>query len=226
TNIGFNGNINLGLTKDINAKFNSAIDLNYRNGKFNLYGNYGNNIGKNNSNGTIDRPDDQSQQVFDIFNNSKSHLYKFGVDFYADDKNTISLFTNQNTYDGKATGAIHILRPNTDAQGQVFNSVSDNLSSQYNLIYKHDFAKEGEKIDFEIDYNTFTSDETSDFIYSNFSFPPNYLDFVNTDREQTTINLDYVNPLSEKAKLEVGLEARLFNTDLYYNSTGKSFDET
>ncbi|MBC71773.1 MAG: TonB-dependent receptor, partial [Muricauda sp.] len=44
-NIGFNGNVNLGLTKGIEAKFNSSIDMNYRNGKFNFYGNYGNNIG-------------------------------------------------------------------------------------------------------------------------------------------------------------------------------------
>lgn len=57
TNIGFNGNINLGLTNEIHAKFNSSIDLNYRNGKFNFYGNYGNNIGKSANYGTIDRID-------------------------------------------------------------------------------------------------------------------------------------------------------------------------
>ncbi|MBO3099425.1 outer membrane beta-barrel family protein [Gelidibacter pelagius] len=226
TNIGFNGNLNVGLTKEINAKFNSSVDLNYRNGKFNLYGNYGNNIGKSTNYGTLDRPDDNSQQVFDFFDNSKSHLYKFGVDFYADDNNTISIFTNQNTYDGKGTGTINILRPNTAPQGQLFNNISDNLSSQYNFVFKHNFAKEGEKIELEADYNTYEENESSDFIYSNISFPPNYIDFVSTDREQTTINLDYVNPLSESAKLELGLEARLFNTDVYYDSTGKSFDET
>ncbi|HUH27498.1 outer membrane beta-barrel family protein, partial [Gelidibacter sp.] len=226
TNIGFNGNINLGLTKDIHANFNSSVDLNYRNGKFNFYGNYGNNIGKQSNYGTIDRPDDTSQQVFDFFDNSQSHLYKFGIDFYADDTNTISIFTNQNAYDGTGTGNINILRPNTAPQGQNFKSSSDNLSSQYNLVFKHNFAKEGEKIDLEVDYNTFEESESSDFINSNISFPPNYIDFVDTNREQTTINLDYVNPLSEKEKLEVGFEARLYNTDVYYDSTGKSFDET
>lgn len=226
TTIGFNGNLNLGLTNQKHAKFNSSIDMNYRNGKFNLYGNYGNNIGKNTFYGTIDRPGDNSQQALDIFNNNKSHLYKFGIDFYADDNNTISIFTNQNIYDGQGIGAVNIFRPNTTAQRQVFNVVADNLSSQYNFVWKHNFAKEGEKIDLEVDYNTFDQDETSDFEYTNFSFPPNYTDFVDTKREQTTINLDYVNPLSDKAKLEVGLEARLFNTDVYYDSTGKSFDAT
>src|SRR5690606_37912526 len=186
SNIGFNGNINLGWTKEINAKFNSSADLNYRNGKFNLYGNYGNNIGKSNNYGTLDRPDDHTQQVFESFDNSKSHLYKFGIDFYADDNNTISIFTNQNTYDGKGVGSINILRPNTATQGQVFNNISDNLSSQYNFVFKHNFAKEGEKLDLEADYNRFEENESSEFIYSNISFPPNYIDFVNTKRDQTT----------------------------------------
>ena len=226
TNIGLNGNLNVGLTKDINAKFNSSIDLNYRNGKFNLYGNYGDNIGKSSNYGTIDRPDDNTQQFFDIFNNNKSHLYKFGVDFYANDNNTISIFTNQNTFDGKTKGSVNILNQKKPTENQIFNVLSDNLSSQYNLAFKHNFGKEGEKIDLEVDYNTYDENETSDFVYANISFPPNYIDYVDTNREQTTINLDYVNPLNEKTKLEVGLEARLFNSDVYYDSTGLSYDDT
>src|SRR5690606_9080055 len=101
TNIGFNGNINLGLTKEVYAKFNGSIDMNYRNGKFNLYGNYGNNTGKYDNYGTIERLDDNSLQSFNFFNNNKSHLYKVGLDFYMNDNNTFSFFTNQNMYDGK-----------------------------------------------------------------------------------------------------------------------------
>ena len=43
--------------------------------------------------------------------------------------------------------------------------------------------------------------------------------------QKRRLNLDYVNPLSDKTKLEIGLEARLFNTDAYYDSTGQSFDK-
>ncbi|MFT6842962.1 MAG: iron complex outermembrane receptor protein, partial [Psychroserpens sp.] len=72
TSIGFNGNINIGLTKEIYAKFNSSIDMNYRNGKFNFYGNYGNTIGNNANYGNIERLDDGSNQLFDFKNNNKS----------------------------------------------------------------------------------------------------------------------------------------------------------
>ncbi|WP_066225253.1 outer membrane beta-barrel family protein [Formosa haliotis] len=224
TNIGFNGNINLGLSHEYNAKFNSSIDLNYRNGKFNIYGNYGNNTGKNKNYGTIDRLDDLTHQIFNFNNNNKSHLYKVGIDFYMNDNNTISFFTNQNVYDGKGDGTTDIVFPSQDTQFQTFNSLTDNLSSQYNLAYKHEFKKEGEKLDIEIDYNDFGQTEDAAFGFVNIENSPNYKDHVETDRTQTTINVDYVNPLSEKAKLELGAEARLYNTQIDYESTGYSFD--
>ena len=225
TNIGFNGNINLGLTKEIYAKFNSSIDLNYRNGKFNLYGNYGNNIGKSANYGSIERLDDNSEQLFDFFNNNKSHLYKVGLDFYMNDNNTVSFFTNQNIYDGFGAGTTGVLYPNHPLQQQIFDNDIQNLSSQYNAVFNHKFKKEGEKLDIEADYSVFSQDEIANFNFQNFSFPPNYSDFVNTDRDQTTINVDYVNPLSEKAKLEIGAEARLFDTKIDYASTGLSVNE-
>ena len=226
TNIGFNGNLNLGVTKEINARFNSSIDLNYRTGKLNFFGNYGNNIGYSDNYGSIDRVDgNDNTQLFTFDNNNKSHLYKFGIDFYINDNNTISVFTNQNTYDGKGSGNTEIIYPDAATQSQLFYNESDNISSQYNLAYKHKFKKEGETLDFEADYNTFDQGEIADFSSINIPFPPSYTDFVDTKRDQTTLNLDYVNPLSEKAKLEVGLEARLFDTNIDYRSTGLSFDE-
>ncbi len=224
TQIGFNGNLNVGLTKEIFAKFNSSIDMNYRNGKFNFYGNYGNNIGKYDNFGGIDRLDDSSAQDFKFGNNNKSHLYKFGVDYYINDKNTFSVFTNQNTFNGKGFGITDITYPGL-FQSQLFDNVTENTSSQYNAVYKHIFDEEEEEtIDIEVDYNRFENDELANFDFVNFAFPPNYVDNVDTKRDQTTINIDYVKPLSEKSKLELGLQGLLFNSDIGYASTGESFN--
>ncbi len=225
-NIGFNGSVTTGLTQAIEAKFNSSIDLNYRNGKFNFYGNYGNNIGKYVNDGTILRLDENSLQAFDFFNNNKSHLYKVGVDFYLNDKNTISLFTNQNIFDGKGEG-ITAVTYNEDLSRnltQFFNDVSSNQSSQYNFDYKLDFKKEGHNIELEIDHNEFESDQDATFRTQGASLFPDYMDFVDTERNQTFINLDYVNPLDSISKIEVGLESRTFETDVEYSSTGLSFN--
>jgi outer membrane receptor protein involved in Fe transport len=196
--------------------------MNYRNGKFNFYGNYGNNIGQYDNFGMIERLDSETTQSFHFGNKNKSQLYKVGVDFYMNDNNTFSFFTNQNLFDGIGNGETTVQYPNEALQLQNFYNESDNVVSQYNGIYNHKFKKEGEKIDLEVDYSVFDQDEVANFKFTNIPFPPNYTDFVDTNRNQTVVNLDYTNPLNENTKLEVGAEARLFETNIDYNSTGLS----
>lgn len=227
TMVGFNGNVSVGLTHQIEAKFNSSLDMNYRNGKFNLYGSYSNNISKNRNEGFISRPENNSEQFFKFLDKRQSHLYKVGVDFYLDDKNTVSVFTTQNTSESSNNGQTDAIFYNDASfnQSQLVVTNSDNLSSQYNFDYKHDFSKEGHNIELEVDYNIFEDDRPADFMFL-LESNEDYTDFNNTDRKSTTINLDYINPLSEKSKLELGLEARLFNSDIAYASTGDSYNNS
>jgi outer membrane receptor protein involved in Fe transport len=225
-NIGFNGNASVGLTYEEQAKFNSSLDMNYRNGKINLFGNWGHNTSKNENFGNIFRPDDNSEQLFEFLDNSRSNLVKAGIDFYLNDKNTISFFTNQNFFDGGTEGITNIVYydDSTLNQMQDFLQKRDNLSSQYNFNYKLDFDKEGHHIELESDFNKFNGDENANFMFTGASFLDDYMDFVDTNRERLTVNLDYVNPLNETTKLEIGAEARLFETNLEYRSTGQSFN--
>ena len=225
-NVGFNGNFNTGLTYGLEAKFNSSIDLNYRKGKLNLYGNYGNNIGKYVNRGFIFRPDENSLQEFKFLNNNKSHLYKLGFDFFISEKHTLSFFTNQNYFDGQANGTTEVTYaddPDRD-QTQFFEPDNNNLNEQYNFDYKWEFNKEGHNIELEIDHNRFEDEEVSEFVVRGASVFPDYTDFVNTDRDQTFINLDYVNPLDSISKLEAGVESRVFESNIDYESTGLSFN--
>lgn len=225
-NIGFNGNLNTGLTVGIEAKFNSSLDLNYRNGKFNLYANAGTNIAKYVNDGHVFRVVENSEQFFDFTNNNKSYLFKVGLDFYLNEKNTLSFFTNQNIFNGEGRGLTNVVyyeNPNLN-NSQVFAPDNDNLSEQYNFDYKLDFEKEGHNIELEIDHNRFEDDEESDFIISGNSSIPNYMDFVDTRRTQTIVNLDYVNPLDSITKIEAGLESRNFETQVDYSSTGLTFN--
>ncbi|MBT8262240.1 MAG: TonB-dependent receptor [Bacteroidia bacterium] len=225
-NIGFNGNASVGLTYEEQAKFNSSIDMNYRNGKINLFGNWGHNSSKNENFGNIFRPDDNSEQLFEFLDDSRSNLVKVGIDFYLNDKNTLSFFTNQNFFDGGTGGLTDIVYYSNSElnQTQDFLQERDNLSSQYNFNYKLDFDKEGHNIELEADFNTFTGEEDALFQFTGASIIDDYMDFVDTDRERLTVNLDYVNPLNETTKLEIGGEARLFETNLEYMSTGQTFN--
>jgi outer membrane receptor protein involved in Fe transport len=222
-NVGFNGNINVGLSHQDEPKFTNSIDMNYRNGKFNFYGSYGYNYSKNVNYGNIDRPDQGSQQLFDFLDKRSSHLFKVGIDFYLNDKNTISIFTNQNIFDGGTSGITRILFDDDSSfnQVQTFANENENNSQQYNFNYKLDFEKEGHNIELEVDQNIYDGDGFTDNIFSGFIIRPNFNEINETERDRTTINLDYVNPLSDKTKLELGLEARLFDNIINYQSDAR-----
>ena len=224
TMIGFNGSISTGLSHEVEAKFNSAINLNYRTGKFNVYTNYSNNIAKGVNNGHVERPENNSEQFFEFLTNRKSHLFKVGVDVYINDKNTVSLFTNQNIAKNGIISNTQAIFNNDNSFNQSQSLIGDgeNNSSQYNLDYKLDFKKEGHNIELEVDHNIFNEDNPVDYMVL-IGNQDNYQDFNKTDRVSTTVNLDYTNPLSDNSKLELGLQARLFNTDIDYASTGESF---
>ncbi len=215
-NVGFNGNASVSLAYDQQPKFNSNIDFNYRNGKLNFYGNWGHNTSKNENYGDIVRLEENSQQFFNFLDDRTSNLFKAGVDFYLNDNNTLSFFTNQNLYTGNTNGLTRVRYYDDESLNlnQGFDVDFESLTSQYNFDYKLKFDKEGHNIELEADYNEYGNDEDADWTFTGAPFSNDYMDFVSTDRDQLTVNLDYVNPLSESTKLELGLEARLFNSEI------------
>ncbi|MBC7846380.1 MAG: TonB-dependent receptor [Flavobacterium sp.] len=219
--IGFNGNLNGGITYGNTPKFNGSTDMNYRNGKFNLYGNYGLNSGKQARYGYVQllEPGEENYQKFDFDNTTTSNLVKVGFDFYLNDTNTISFYTTQNFSgtNGNSKTTIDFLDPSKTDINQLYNSKEDNYTQTYNLDYKKNFKKEGHTLELEANYSN--GDEMENSYFSD----PKTNDISNKGKN-TLINLDYVNPLSETSKLELGLESRLENTknnfqlDNSYNS--------
>ena len=192
-NQGFNLNINTGFTYQDNPKWNTGVNANYRSGKVNLFGSWGGNYNKNENFGFVDRPADQIFQDFDFFDDSNSNLVKLGVDYYINDKNTLSVFTNQNFFNGYVTGTTVVDFP-TDANDvtQIFQNENDNTSSQYNLDYKLDFAQEGHNIELEVDHNIFDADENGIFLFEGVDVQDDYVDTIDTERTRTTLSLIHI----------------------------------
>jgi iron complex outermembrane receptor protein len=227
TLLGFNGSFSTGISYEKTAKFTSALNSNYRNGKFNVFANYSNNISKNKNHGIIQRPENNSEQLFKFNNNSKSHLLKFGVDYYINDKHTLSIFTNQNKSDSKNDGESNAIYVNDVSfnQTQLWLDDGDNSTNQYNFDYKIDFDDDGHNLELEIDHNTYSSKSIADFLFP-VGNTTDYIDFNKTDRKRTTLNLDYGNSIDEHTKIEFGVQANLFNSIIGYESTGDTFNET
>lgn len=228
SNLGFNGNINTGVTLGKNVRSNGSLDMNYRVGKINLFTNAGTNFGKREMNGRISNFVDNSREEILFVNDNNSYLYKIGVDYYLDDNNTLSFYTNQNKYFGEPFADIHILYFDHPADNinQKLNLDNENLSSTYNFDYKRDFNKEGHSIELEANYNMVHGSEFAKFNFTggegNFS---NYQDDVSDDNSNTTVNLDYINPLNDKSKLELGLEARQREVHNIYKTTNPNLGE-
>ena len=104
---------------------------------------------------------------------------------------------------------------------QLSDSETDNYTQTYDLAYKHDFAKKGETLDFQANFSNTDSPENSDYLLNQVN--PNSTRVATNDIERDTdylqINVDYVNPLSETVKLEVGAETRI-------QKITNNFDET
>ncbi len=230
SNLGFNASLNSGFNQGKNGRLNTSLNMNYKVGKFNFFTNYGLNLGNSNNYGNINRTDNNSIQKFNFNNNSKSNLIKLGVDFYLNDKNTISVYTNQNIYNSRGINVslVNFLSHNFDNFDQRNIILNNNYTQTYNFDYKIDFNKEGHNLELEVNYATTNSDENAN--YKELINPSNrilnYDDFVGNDRNNTTINLDYANPISKNAKWEIGLESRLRRTDNTKNTTQFQYDNT
>ncbi|UII77685.1 TonB-dependent receptor [Flagellimonas sp. HMM57] len=226
--LGFNGSINTGITFGRKTRYNNALNLNYRAGKINFYGSYGNRLGKDITDGEIIRFLEGTGQFIESIGDRTSHLFKFGMDYFINDKNTFSIYTNQNQFDVVLDATRNILFFNDpSADFNQFDLTNrDNTNATYNADFKHEFTKEGHSLELEVDYNTLQSDTNNGFDFNGATPIANYDEFIDDTRTNTTINLDYVNPISENSTLEIGLETRLRRTENTYVTDRIDFSDS
>lgn len=221
-NTGFNGSYSGGITFGETAKYNQSLDLNYKTGKVNFFGNVGQNFGTYYNEGFIKRLDQDIVQNIDVMNDNDSYLYKIGMDYLIDEHNTLSFYTNQNKSNGKGFVDTDINYNNVDGSdvANIFQKSKywgpDRVGT-YNLAYKHIFKKEGHTLDFEGNYSDNKRTQNASFDtkttrIDNTSGNVAFEDFLQGTRKLSTVNVDYVNPLNEKTTLEAGAEARITKT--------------
>jgi outer membrane receptor protein involved in Fe transport len=216
-NKGFNGSFNNGVTFGKTPKVNSSLDMNYRVGKVNVYGNYGFNHGYQANHGNIDsyQPLAEKNVEMNFRNKNTSHLYKVGIDYYLNDFNTLSFYTNQNLFQSSGNSNVKVnYFPNSIVDIVQHNDGKNkNNSGTYNLDFKHKFKKEGENIELEANFNKNNAKENSTFVTEVLPTSFSELNAIANDNSNTKINLDYTNPFKDNSKFELGLETRIENTD-------------
>lgn len=227
--IGFNGTVNFGVEHSINTRPSGSFDFNYRVNKFNFYGNYGIDFGKFETFSFFNRLDKNLDQDLNFLDNSTNHFAKIGVDFYINDKNTLSFYTNQSL-----TNTDFYVDNKSYLDGNLIFD-SENISvfktkeKTYNLDYKLSLSDNDEYIEFEVNYTKstdpqeYTISENIDTTNKEF----NYNNFISDNNSIFLANLDYSKPI-KNGLLEIGLESRIvkadnaINTDQEINATQNS----
>ena len=159
---GTNGSVNAGFVQGVYPKFNGGLNLNHRNGKINVFGNYNYNNGKNQMKFTsikeqFDTLFAQSNRI--TFQNN-THGFKAGIDYFADKKNTFGAVVNGNlaTNDINTAGPMYFTYIPTGQLDRILWATNtnglkrDNVNT--NINYKHS-EPNGKDLNIDADYGFF-----------------------------------------------------------------------
>lgn len=232
--VGYNGSVRVGIDK--RGRINTGGDLNVRQGKVNVFasGNY--NQRKSISNGTTDRSEFFNSSLKEITQQNKAENTgyfasgKLGLDYFLDNRNTIT-FTQSITrgvFDSEDNLNIQNTYPNQT--GLNYNSTQLSLGDRSfrnlgsSLAYKHLFAKTGKEITADVNYNSSKNNNDGNFTTNLSNNPKTILQKQDGSGKSSffTAQTDFVNPLGENNKIEMG--ARIAVRD--YSSINNNFIDT
>jgi len=206
---GYNGGVRAGL--DMRGKFNGGGDMNLRDNKLNFSLNANVNGRKSISTSTNDRQIIGSTlptSVETINNNTSNgsfNFYRAGVDYFADNRNTFSLYTNimQGSFSNAGNQIVDSSVNMVKKEYILDNSSKFTfLNTGGQLSYKHLFADKGHELSADFNYNEANNDNWS-LINSALL---NQRSVGNGNNKNYTFNIDYARELKNDIKFEAGVK--------------------
>lgn len=231
---GFNGSVNVGYGQGVYPKTNESINLNYRTGKINLFGNYSFNYREDYQQLDISRNfmDSTTKQISSIFKQqavmnkmNRSHNAKIGMDYFVSKKTTVgfvvtgfdntgTVITNTptNIFD-KNNVLQSVTKTNSDG-----NSEWKNLSTNVNLRQLLDTS--GQELTVDLDYSGYNAGSYQRLASNYFNaagIPTQRGDTLDGNLPSIikiyTAKADYTLPLKHGAKFEAGVKTSFVKTD-------------
>ena len=236
---GYNGNINASIDSRLQPGFGG--DINVKQNKINFFARARVNARKSKSESTSDRTNFLNNDTTSLFtqnsNPANKGYFAFirgGFDYFLDNRNTLTVGGMYVTGEFKNNDFINIDRDTLYKDNLL---VSDfgyrNTKTAFtfrnvgaNLSFKHNFTKPNKEWTVDVNYNQSKNDNTGD--YNTQYFYPNSTAKTLPTIEQSggagttkyfTAQTDFVNPISDKLKLEMGLRGAVRN----YVSTSSNY---
>lgn len=209
---GYNVGLTTGYEQGIKSRFNSSANANVNVGDFNFFGNVNYADRKSQEKGIGQNYRDLIDQTFDI-NNTKNRnfSYKVGFDWFINDNNALTIYTNQ--WDGKHDTSLNTEILQNSVNYPNLNEVwSKSNSSDYSLNYKHNFNNDEHHIVLDAFYSESKDGDNRDYINS-YPFDKFYEELRDDKITNTRINLDYTNQIENAGKVEAGVQFRRETND-------------
>jgi len=239
---GFNGSVKNTLAVGRYVRTLNTINLNYKNGKFNVFSTFGVNHRKSFQQLDINRKyydaNSKLNAIFDqtatFIRSNNNNNAKIGVDFYATKKTTIGILFNGSISPSAQDGTNISYLKNAEA---VTNSIlsSNNTDKEkwrnagLNVNLRHVFDSTGRELSVDVDALQYKSLHDQYFQSDNYSaLWVKQSSELLTSVLPATINVysakvDYVHPFKSGLKMETGIKTSFVNTDNvadYFNIIG------
>jgi len=215
---GYNGGIRTGI--DSRGKVNLGGDINLRQNKINFTGSGSYNQRKSISQGLTDR-NNLLTTPSSIYNNQHSTnngyfaFFRGGIDYFVDNRNTISVTANYNKgqFDNDQTQRVDSTIKGVPTS---YNNINTNSTSNFEnvgtqLSFKHNFEKNGHNISADYNYNNSKNNNESNIANRNYNLdgtvkgsPLLQRGLGNGNTINHTFQIDYENPFSDDTKFEAG----------------------
>nr|WKN37725.1 TonB-dependent receptor [Tunicatimonas sp. TK19036] len=227
---GLNGNIGLTLGYGRYPKASPSLNLNYRQGKINLFGNYSYYYSQRYQNTNLYRriPSAEGITTFDQFSDRlnwvRNNNFRAGADWFLTERSTLGVLVNGNRGNWNSTGE------NLTQLGGVYDNPYDGLTANnrnsndwnnltYNLNFKHQWENESE-LTLDADYSQWKGDSyqhNNNFYFSNegtTNEPPLLVHtFTDSDIDILALQADYSRKIFGDWGLEAGVKSSSVTTD-------------
>ncbi|MBC7848355.1 MAG: TonB-dependent receptor, partial [Chitinophagaceae bacterium] len=227
---GYNGSLRAGI--DQRGKYNIGGDINVRQGKVNAFASAMYNQRKSISTGTTDRlttvnePNTFLRQEDKNINEGYFAFLRGGFDYFMDIRNTLSIsgvYVN-GKFQPNSNSDIYVdtlLNPGVSSSfsNRLSNSEGEFKNRGLMMSFKHNFPKAGKEWTADLNFNKSTNENQNFVNTKNFDQGGNIVrDFrqllVGAGNTQfLTAQTDYINPLTENSKLELGARAQFRKVD-------------
>lgn len=218
---GLNGMVN--LSAGSYESYNAGVNLNYRNEKFNYFGNYnfrtGNRTGGGFNNNLNYLNNGITRSTTDGFGGRSGHNAKIGADYYFNEKTTLGIsgdFSFRKSNRGEEIFYEYIDLPDyTGTSVRTSDQDEDDFGYDINLNFRRDFNRPGEMLLANISYGKEDEDGIEEF-YQEFTDPEQFdarsLEDTYEEGDNLNIQIDYTLPFSEDSKLEAGYRTTIRNS--------------